>query len=164
MVFKKLALFLLIFLCLALFWGWVTRFERQANARFVQIRAAQPSVVVLPQGELLESREEVVRSHVPRCATVGISQLFGANDLTLQEIAEWYAANIDPTVWEGTGVSEFGITFTRNDGFSLGVSDAHQWRFKWVDIIPQWETKYDTLYFVEIGGFVDPNITQAQCT
>lgn len=161
---KMKALLFVLLICTTILNGCVASFEVQANARLAMLKADLPSVPTIPGSELLDSQENIVRSHVPSCATVDISRLYGTNDLTFQEVIKWYTTNLNARDWRLNSAGVGGAVYIGSEEISLGVSDGYRWLPSMKESVQRGQGKFKTLFLVGLSTFVDPNMTVAKCT
>jgi len=161
---KMRALLSVLLTCTIILNGCISSFETQANARLTMLKADLQNVPTIPGGELLDSQENIVPSRVPRCATVDISQLYGTNTLTFQEVIKWYTANLNSSEWRLNSVGAGGAVYTGSREVSLGISDGYRWLPSMKKSVQQGQARFKTLFLVGLNAFVEPDMTLTRCT
>jgi len=126
-----------------------------------EITSELPTV---PDSILLGTEAEIVRSRIPKCATVVVRQLYGTNDYSLEEVIELYEDSLDKTVWLVSHIDTDVATFRSQEYGFLGVSDNYVWYPGLQDAVSLGQKQYETLYLVTLTAFVEPATTKDECT
>lgn len=142
----------------------ISPFETRAHERLDKLNSVLSELPVISGSELLEKQENVVRSHVPRCATAEILQVFGTNDLTLQEVIEQYTSALDPNTWQLYRSDTTSASFRGNERINLGISDNYRWLPALNSTVQREEGKFKTFFLLSLNVFVDPDMTVEECT
>ena len=155
----------LLFL-VALVNGCVSPFEAHANARLNELDSLLSTVPIMPGSVVVKRYENINRSHVPRCATVSITQVLGTNEATLQDVVGWYRTNLDSNQWQINSARTEGVTYvySGNEQVSLEVSDNYRWFPEMWDAVKQEQESFQTLFYIGINTFVNPDATRTDCT
>jgi hypothetical protein len=90
--------------------------------------------------------------------------LFGISKLTLREVIEQYKATLDSSTWQVNRIDAGGASFTSHGSIYLGVSDNYRWLPSMQEAAERGETKFATLFLVELTTFVDSSMSVDKCT
>lgn len=146
--------------------GCVSPFETHANARLNELDSLLSTVPIMPGSVIVKRYENINRSHVPRCATVSIEQVLGTNEAALQDVVGWYRANLGSNQWQINSARTEGATYVylENKQVSLEISDNYRWFPEMRDAVKQGQESFQTLFYIGINTFVNPDASRTDCT
>lgn len=144
--------------------GCSLTFIGHANERMQKLDSLVDTLPVLVDSVLIKKEENIVRSHVPKCARVQILQLYGTNTMTFQGVINHYESQLDKNVWQIERTDESGVSFVGSDKIQLGVSSDVNWPLSLIEDLKNQQKKFKFLFIVALGGFVDPKVNIGECT
>ncbi|MCB0109829.1 MAG: hypothetical protein KDE53_28095, partial [Caldilineaceae bacterium] len=102
--------------------GCFLTFSNRANDRLKELKSVANVIPTISGSELLDEKENIIRSHVPQCARIQILQLYGTDTMEFKNVIDYYKSQVDQKIWQVKQIDESGIRFIGPDRFELGLT------------------------------------------
>ena len=137
--------------------------EQQINAAKERLNVASQYLPTIPGSVLIGSIEGTDSGQVAECAGVYISRLFATNELSFQEVLDQYTSSLQSAGWQLNVVTDYGRTFEKSGEPHLEISDNYRFLAFDQTKVREGQSKFKTLFLVDLRTPVIPDVPPAKC-